>query len=63
MHIFSISQLGLGPAQEPEEEPQVEVPADEEKPKNHKHFFKFFKKINKYFDSEWSFAKFRVTDS
>jgi hypothetical protein len=26
--------------------------------KNHKHMFKFMKRISKYFDSEWSFAKF-----
>jgi len=25
--------------------------------------FRFMKKFSKYFDSEWSFAKFRVTDS
>jgi len=31
-------------------------------PKNNKHVFKFMKKFSKYFDSEWSFAKFRVTD-
>ena len=33
------------------------------KPKNNKHVFRFMKKFSKYFDSEWSFAKFRVTDS
>ena len=52
VHIFSIAQLGLQPPAE------LEEPAPGDKPKNHKHFFKFFKKINKYFDSEWSFAKF-----
>jgi hypothetical protein len=36
---------------------------DKKKPKNNTHVFRFMKKFSKYFDSEWSFAKFRVTDS
>ena len=41
--------------------------AKEEKNKNHKGFMskigKFFKKEGTYFGSEWSFAKFKVSDS
>ena len=58
MHIFSISKLGL--SSEPGE--IIEEQKSDETPKNHKHVFKFMKKFSKYFDSEWSFAKFRVTD-
>lgn len=61
VHIFSISKLGL--TREITEEGEETKPAPAEEPKNHKHVFKFMKKISKYFDSEWSFAKFRVTDS
>lgn len=53
VHIFSIAQLGLS-----KDEDQKEQKG------NNKHALsKIFKKFNKYFDSEWSFAKFRVTDS
>ena len=54
VHIFSITNLGLSK----DEEGSKKVDG-----KNNKHVFKFMKKLNKYFDSEWSFAKFRVTDS
>ena len=46
-----------------EEEAKADEVDEKGKPKNNKHIFKFMKKFNKYFDSEWSFAKFRVTDS
>ena len=60
VHIFSIQKLGLA---------REDVDGEEEErnkadgTKNHKHMFKFMKWISKYFDSEWSFAKFWVTDS
>lgn len=57
VHIFSIAKLGL--SSEPGE--IIEEQKSDE-PKNNKHVFKFMKKFSKYFDSEWSFAKFRVTD-
>lgn len=60
VHIFSISKLGL--SRDDDEGEEVKAKAGD-KAKNHKHMFKFMKKFNKYFDSEWSFAKFRVTDS
>jgi WD40 repeat protein len=62
VHIFSLSRLEIKHLQKEEEDGKVEVD-DKAKPKNNKHVFKFMKKFSKYFDSEWSFAKFRVTDS
>ena len=58
VHIFSIAKLGLAQEAEIIEEEKKDGKA----PKNHKHVFKFMKGLSKYFDSEWSFAKFRVTD-
>lgn len=57
VHIFSIVKLGLSV------EDEVVDESKKDDAKNNKHVFKFMKKISKYFDSEWSFAKFRVTDS
>lgn len=54
VHIFSIGKLGLSPPDDEE---------GQEGARNHKHPLKFMKKFAKYFDSEWSFAKFKVTDS
>jgi len=48
---------------EDEDEEEVKEEAVATKPKNNKHVFRFMKKFSKYFDSEWSFAKFRITDS
>ena len=56
VHIFSISKLGLS-REDIGDEPDEEKKAGD-KAKNHKHMFKFMKRISKYFDSEWSFAKF-----
>ena len=56
-------KLGLSREDAGEETEEERKAKPGEKVKNHKHMFKFMKKISKYFDSEWSFAKFRVTDS
>lgn len=62
VHIFSLSKLELKHLKKEEEEGKDEEDP-KKKPKNNKHVFRFMKKFSKYFDSEWSFAKFRVTDS
>jgi len=62
VHIFSISKLGLS-REDIGEEVEEEWKKGTDSAKNHKHMFKFMKWISKYFDSEWSFAKFWVTDS
>ena len=67
VHIFSLARLDLKHLKKNEEEEKEKAIADgdgtKKKPKNNKHVFRFMKKFSKYFDSEWSFAKFRVTDS
>ena len=65
VHIFSLSRLDIKHLrkEEEDEENKVEEGDEKGKPKNNKHVFRFMKKFSKYFDSEWSFAKFRVTDS
>jgi WD40 repeat protein len=65
VHIFSLSRLDIKHLrkEEVEEEDKIEEVDGKGKPKNNKHVFRFMKKFSKYFDSEWSFAKFRVTDS
>lgn len=66
VHIFSLSLLDIKHLKKEETEDEEEKVDDgdpKSKPKNHKHVFKFMKKFSKYFDSEWSFAKYRVTDS
>ena len=64
VHIFSLSRLGIKHLKkDDEEEEETKVVDEKSKPKNNKHVFKFMKRFSKYFDSEWSFAKFRVTDS
>lgn len=64
VHIFSLAKLELKHlAVKQDEEDKMELDDPNRKPKNHKHVFRFMKKFSKYFDSEWSFAKFRVTDS
>lgn len=65
VHIFALGKLDIKHLRKDKdgEEDKAEDGPDGEKPKNNKHVFKFMKKFSKYFDSEWSFAKFRVTDS
>ena len=63
VHIFSLSRLGLKHLKKDDEEEEGKIEDEKSKPKNNKHVFRFMKKFSKYFDSEWSFAKFRVTDS
>lgn len=65
VHIFSLGKLDIKHLKKAteEEEDKQEAVEEKDKPKNNKHMFRFMKKFNKYFDSEWSFAKFRVTDS
>lgn len=62
VHIFSLSKLELKHLTKDDEE-EDKKDSDTKKPKNNKHVLRFMKKFSKYFDSEWSFAKFRVTDS
>jgi len=61
VHIFSIQKLGL--SREDIDGAEEDNKRAVDNTKNHKHMFKFMKRISKYFDSEWSFAKFWVTDS
>lgn len=64
VHIFSLSRLDIPHLKkEIVEEEKADELDEKGKPKNNKHVFRFMKKFSKYFDSEWSFAKFRVTDS
>ena len=62
VHIFSLSKLELKHLKKDDEE-EDKTEGETKKPKNNKHVLRFMKKFSKYFDSEWSFAKFRVTDS
>ena len=64
VHIFSLAKLELKHLKAKEDDEEDKMDDDtQKKPKNNKHVFRFMKKFSKYFDSEWSFAKFRVTDS
>ena len=56
VHIFSLIKLGLSKT-------EAIASEDDQKLKNKKHTFQFMKKFSKYFDSEWSFSKFRVPDT
>jgi len=63
VHIFALRRLGIKHLKNIDEDEEGKIEDDQTKPKNNKHVFRFMKKFSKYFDSEWSFAKFRVTDS
>lgn len=64
VHIFSLSKLGIKHLKKDDDDEEETKEEDEKtQPKNKKNMFRFMKKFSKYFDSEWSFAKFRVTDS
>jgi WD40 repeat protein len=61
IHIFTVtikadSQTGIKLS---DEEGKAD-PGDEKRPENKKSAVKFLKGISTYFDSEWSFAKFKI---
>ena len=62
VHIFSLARLNIKHLKKADEDEDGKIEDDDEKkkPKNNTHVFRFMKKFSKYFDSEWSFAKFKI---
>lgn len=66
IHIFSVDAKleKKGAIKLSDEEAKIAVPdeeqEDEARPENKKSKFSFIKGISKYFDSEWSFARFKI---